>query len=762
MVQWHFPLLSLIISSSTGGTIHAFEGFSNIRDHQDYRSNNHADHYVDLSPFNHFGTSQSSTVAKTGANLIVQPYERHLATVTCGSERNGTLVFSDPIFVDERELTNTLEAITSFEVIYSELNNYTTGLFAVGALDGLSTLIVPELELKSLYQSLSAEDVVSIQDFAATGGTLIVLGANSQSTGWDVELINGVFGLNVSHFGGGQECQDLPRGESAVLTSAAVGTPFASGPASIPWRTSVYCLDPTTFPAGSSVLYSYGATSWASRMLQGAVVHLGYDWFRTSEGADWNQLLLLAMDSSDLSCRPTAEPTAVPSQNPSTLPSANPTGGPTQYRTAAPTVALLEVPTAVPTAIPIAVPVAAPTIVPTPPPLSTACGRDGTLVFSDPIFVDERELTNTLEAITSFEVIYSELNNYTTGLFAAGALDGLSTLIVPELELKSLYQSLSAEDVVSIQDFAATGGTLIVLGANSQSTGWDVELINGVFGLNVSHFGGGQECQDLPRGERAVLTSAAVGTPFASGPASIPWRTSVYCLDPTTFPAGSSVLYSYGATSWASRMLQGAVVHLGYDWFRTSEGADWNQLLLLAMDSSDLSCRPTAEPTAVPSQNPSTLPSANPTAGPTQYRTAAPTAEPTVSPTALPSQLPTEIPSNMPVVAQPTLSPNNLPSTAAPTTTVPTSAAPTTAVPTTTLPTTAEPTTAEPTTAVPTTAVPTTAVPTTAVPTTAVPTTAVPTTAVPSGIASSQAPSVDIGQPSYFPSFAPSSGRRVE
>ena len=214
----------------------------------------------------------------------------------------GVLVLVDEMLIDLRSAENILSALLASGIDASAIDSFESGDMASGLLNDYHTFLVPELSVASLYGALSSSDTAALQHFAANGGTVIVLGANSHNTGWDVEFINGVFNLNVAHYGSGRECEVLPTASSARLTAAAAvkGAPFALAPEALPWKKSVYCLDPTTLPADSTVLHSYGSTSWATRMLQGSLVHLGYSWFKTPLSAEWNDLLKIAIASSDV------------------------------------------------------------------------------------------------------------------------------------------------------------------------------------------------------------------------------------------------------------------------------------------------------------------------------------------------------------------------------------------------------------------------------------------------------------------------------
>ena len=409
-------------------------------------------------------------------------------------------------------------------------------------------------------------------------------------------FMNGVFGLSLDHDGSSTTCV---RGAISTRTSASTDTPFAQGPSSLFWKGQTYCLDSTSLPLNSTVLYGDSSVSWAARMLGGAVVYLGYDWRTTASNNNWNLVLDAAIDSSDLSaCAPTWSPTVSPSVVPSFSPTVSPstsiptTAAPSVVATtSAPTVTLSAMPSAIPTTAP-------PTLAPSP----VAC-TGSVLLLTDEAFIGAPEASNLLAALVTLNHPVTEVSSFATGDIANGLLSGHSTLIIPEQRTGSFFARLSVDDIAGLQLFAVGGGTVIVHGSE---TSQDISFMNGVFGLSLDHDGSSTTCV---RGAISTRTSASTDTPFAQGPSSLFWKGQTYCLDSTSLPLNSTVLYGDSSVSWAARMLGGAVVYLGYDWRTTASNNNWNLVLDAAIDSSDLSaCAPTWSPTVSPSVVPSFSP----------------------------------------------------------------------------------------------------------------------------------------------------------
>lgn len=494
------------------------------------------------------------------------------------------LILMDSAFVDYTESTNLRNALESLGVDPVEIHSFVTDSFASGGLDAYSTFVVPELEVGSLLPHLSYADKSALVHFTNNGGTIVIGGANRHRNNWDLIFLNNVFGTSLEHYSGGACHYDYHNWASK--TSAALETPFAVGPDWIPWASTIYCLVPTSLPHDDSTsLYSDGFATWAARMLRGSIVYLGFDFWQISNVEHWYALLDIAIDSSDVGCND-GSPTELPTFRPTRSPTIAPTFFPTVYQ---------------------------------------PC-ESKTLILKDYYYVDFRESENMRNTLLLAGADPVNLNHFNTGDLCDGLLDDYTNFIIPELENGSLQKDLSECDKLKLKQFASNGGTVIIAGANRNMLGYDVDLINDVFGLELEHYATGISCESDFDGV-AYRTQYGLNSPFYRGPRELPWRNAIYCLDLDTVPNESDVMYGDDTTAWVTRMFNGSLVYIGFDFWHRSHIEPWEEILVISLDSSDLSCTsppPTVVPTAQPTSECSeaclsscNVPSASPTASPT-------------------------------------------------------------------------------------------------------------------------------------------------
>ncbi|MBN2389548.1 MAG: YncE family protein, partial [Anaerolineae bacterium] len=188
----------------------------------------------------------------------------------------------------------------------------------------------------------------------------------------------------------------------------------------------------------------------------------------------------------------------------------------------------------------------------------TLAGSAVIAVFDDPAYVDTGGGTD------------SESDNVQAGLAAMGhivvpftgidemawstALAGANVLVIPELEVNSnLGNNLSPAVRAVVADFVNQGGGLIEFYQGPA-------FLNPVLGLSLNSGDGGN----------SNITSAAVGTAFQGGPATLPGNDATWGLDSSTFPPGGLAIYSSGGNSAEVAWLpygDGQIVYLGWDWY---------------------------------------------------------------------------------------------------------------------------------------------------------------------------------------------------
>ncbi len=169
------------------------------------------------------------------------------------------------------------------------------------ALSAANCLVIPELEKGDLSGALSATTKTNIANYVLGGGTLISSNAGSFNDPANVELINSVFGFSIV-----QDSSD-PFLLSNLDAAQAAGTPYASGPASLPGLDAVWNIQTSSLPGGAKSIYNDGLnTTTVASIAHGAgqVVFLSHDWWSGTDPS-WGAVLDTAIQAKD-------DPAAVP------------------------------------------------------------------------------------------------------------------------------------------------------------------------------------------------------------------------------------------------------------------------------------------------------------------------------------------------------------------------------------------------------------------------------------------------------------------
>ena len=190
-------------------------------------------------------------------------------------------------------------------------------------------------------------------------------------------------------------------------------------------------------------------------------------------------------------------------------------------------------------------------------------------LLSNTTYVDYRPGNSAAEA-SNLEETWEQLEGSGvkpfTDISAAGfdaVLQGTDILAMPELENADLAPALSADAITSIFNFVDGGGTLVAHGTFSSRT---ENFLNTVFGFAIAPTGVLWTSYDLN-------ASAATGTPFSGGPASLPDLSATIPLDETTLPLGASAIYeetvnaSFDVAVALIPVGSGQIVYMGWDWF---------------------------------------------------------------------------------------------------------------------------------------------------------------------------------------------------
>lgn len=439
-------------------------------------------------------------------------------------------IFADETYVDYDPGTNS-EA-SNLEAILSAAGHRPTpftGLdFAVGS---YTVVAIPELEQAALHSALSRAARVNLQSFVQEGGVLVTF-ADFQRR--DLALLSTLFGWSLVDAG-------TTTATTSFDPSAAVGTPFASGPGSLAGLNQTLGVVTTSLPAGAHALYveTTSTTVWLVRYGQGWVLSLGWDFYDAapvgSQNGGWLEVLLDAVElrrtSRDvgiyLGKRYVDYGIADPAAEASNVESIVRALG---------------------------------------HPLRAFEGRDEiahVVVYADTTFVDYDPTRASAEASALESGLLDRGHDVSTtsGTNAATFASDAEVFVIPEIEQGDLLAALDVAALQALSDYVRGGGTLILFGdANGHGAG----LVNALLGASVVPVAGG-----LTSGEAALDTSAATDTPFATGPAVLPLQNLSWVVQGATLPARARALYTSGAdvAVFAVPFWNGGIVWLGWDFY---------------------------------------------------------------------------------------------------------------------------------------------------------------------------------------------------
>lgn len=117
------------------------------------------------------------------------------------------------------------------------------------------------------------------------------------------------------------------------------------------------------------------------------------------------------------------------------------------------------------------------------------------------------------------------------------ALAGQHLLVLPELQNGDLDAALSPGARAAIADFVRGGGGLIATMDGSSAGRRMVALLNNTFSYSLVFAGYGETTATLD-------ATAAAGTPYAGGPATLPYNSAVGAVNVSTLPANAKNIYT--------------------------------------------------------------------------------------------------------------------------------------------------------------------------------------------------------------------------
>ena len=197
-------------------------------------------------------------------------------------------------------------------------------------------------------------------------------------------------------------------------------------------------------------------------------------------------------------------------------------------------------------------------------------------LFADTAYVDyspgdpDSEASNLQATLESLGHTVTTFTGITTGAWTA-ALAGANVLAIPEQEAGAIFPDLEAGAVTAIQNFVNSGKGLIIFEDY-------YDFLNSVFGFSIA------TGSDSPPW---TITTAAVGTPFEGGPASLPDLSATD--DFISLPSGTQCMYESGSGCivFVSSYGAGRIASLGWDWYNAApvgtEDSGWVNVLGRAM-----------------------------------------------------------------------------------------------------------------------------------------------------------------------------------
>jgi hypothetical protein len=167
------------------------------------------------------------------------------------------------------------------------------------------------------------------------------------------------------------------------------------------------------------------------------------------------------------------------------------------------------------------------------------------------------------QAVTQAATLATALGGSTSAGFSgtsdpawSTALATANIIIIPQTSSTS---ALSATTRANIATWVNAGGRLIV-----QHTTENIDLLNSVLGSSIAYVYGGYGTGTplIPR------TAAAVGTTFASAPASLPMLDDHGGIVASSLPTGALSIYELGGTTHVMirQVGSGAVAFFSWDW----------------------------------------------------------------------------------------------------------------------------------------------------------------------------------------------------
>jgi hypothetical protein len=192
-------------------------------------------------------------------------------------------------------------------------------------------------------------------------------------------------------------------------------------------------------------------------------------------------------------------------------------------------------------------------------------------LFNNDTFVDTTgaggfpgESATVHASLTSLGYAVTTFTGFTAADFTAAG-NSANLILFPEFERADLQAALSSSARAALANYVTGGGGVVVIGSYTTR---DVDFLNTVFGFSLSDAG-------LALSTFGRNDTAALGTPYATGPASLPFESDTAGVEVNSLPTGALNLYSgidvvsgvEDSVVFLTVVGQGKIGYLGWDWF---------------------------------------------------------------------------------------------------------------------------------------------------------------------------------------------------
>lgn len=204
--------------------------------------------------------------------------------------------------------------------------------------------------------------------------------------------------------------------------------------------------------------------------------------------------------------------------------------------------------------------------------------ESGSVVLINTTYVDYDPDNPSAEAsnlIAGLEYLGREVKTF-TDVSASGvtaAIEGVSHLIIPELEENELVFSAEAKEV--IKSYVNAGNKFLAFYATPRM----LDMVNYLFDWSISEGSEGSGTYNK--------TDDAAALGYGSGPSSIPVENATYGVAPTTLPDGGVSIYKEETDNSAVTVIPyggGQVILFGWDWYNAFPVGDNNDGWLAVLD----------------------------------------------------------------------------------------------------------------------------------------------------------------------------------